>query len=242
MSGVRKNEMSNVDINELNKFEQLANHWWDKDGQFKSLHDINPLRVEYIEKHCQGLFDKAVIDIGCGGGILSEALVKKGAKVTGIDMVQASLDVANLHKLESGVTLNYHLTTAENWAESHAKQYDVVCCLEMLEHVPDPRAIVKACAALVKPNGKVIFSTLNRNVKSYLMAILGAEYVLGMVPKGTHDHNKFIKPSELIDMIDDTCLQPVEMIGMHFNPLLNRYYLSSKNVDVNYFVVCDALA
>jgi len=158
--------MANVDVQELNKFAELASQWWDEQGQFKSLHDINPLRVEYIEQHCEGLFAKKVIDIGCGGGILSEALAKKGAKVTGIDMVQASLDVANLHRLESGVEIDYVLTTAEDWALKHAQTYDVVCCLEMLEHVPDPSAIVHACAQLVKPGGKVIFSSLNRNPKS----------------------------------------------------------------------------
>lgn len=232
--------MANVDVNELSKFAELASHWWDKQGEFKSLHDINPLRVDYIEEHCQGLLGKSVIDIGCGGGILSEALAQKGANVSGIDMVQASLDVANLHRLESGLDIQYHLSTAEDWASEHEQAYDVVCCLEMLEHVPDPSAIVKACASLVKPKGKVIFSTLNRNMKSYMMAIVAAEYVLRMVPRGTHDHSKFIKPSELIAMIEQTPLKAVEMTGLHFQPLINHYYLSQKNVDVNYFLVCDA--
>ncbi len=229
---------TNIDVNELNKFSELASHWWDRNGEFKSLHDINPLRVDYIEQQCDGLFDKAVLDVGCGGGILSEALAKKGAKVTGIDMVQASLDVANLHRLESGVNVEYCLSTAENWAQKNAGRYDVVCCLEMLEHVPEPAAIVKACAKLVKPGGRVIFSTLNRNTKSYLMAIVAAEYLLNMVPKGTHDHSKFIRPAELCRMIDETSLQVDEMIGLHFNPLKQDYYLSEQNVDVNYFVSC----
>jgi 2-polyprenyl-6-hydroxyphenyl methylase/3-demethylubiquinone-9 3-methyltransferase len=230
--------MSNIDSQELTKFADLASHWWDKEGEFKSLHDINPLRVDFVEHACEGLFDKQVLDIGCGGGILSEALAQRGAKVTAIDMVQASLDVANLHKLESGLDINYYLSTAEDWAQKHAQHYDVICCLEMLEHVPDPSAIVDACAKLVKPGGTLVFSTLNRNMKAYLMAIVGAEYVLGMVPKGTHDYTKFIKPSELINMIEHAKLDAREMTGLHFNPLLNQYYLSAKNVDVNYFVVC----
>jgi 2-polyprenyl-6-hydroxyphenyl methylase/3-demethylubiquinone-9 3-methyltransferase len=230
--------MSNVDAKELSKFAELANHWWDKDGEFKSLHDINPLRVDYVEQSCKGLFDKKVLDVGCGGGILAEALAQRGAKVDAIDMVQASLDVANLHKLESGLEVNYHLSTAEDWSLKHSHKYDLVCCLEMLEHVPNPNAIVKACADLVKPGGTVVFSTLNRNLKSYLMAIVAAEYVLRMVPKGTHDHDKFIKPSELLAMIESTALQVNSMTGLHFNPLLSQYYLSQKNVDVNYFVVC----
>jgi 2-polyprenyl-6-hydroxyphenyl methylase/3-demethylubiquinone-9 3-methyltransferase len=230
--------MSNVDAQELNKFAELASFWWDREGKFKSLHDINPLRVDFIEKHCEGIFGKRVLDVGCGGGILSEALVQRGAKVTGIDMVQASLDVAKLHTLESGLSVDYHLTTAEDWALSHARQYDVVCCLEMLEHVPDPSAIVKACAQMVSDNGIVIFSTLNRNAKSYGLAIVAAEYILNMVPRGTHDHSKFIRPAELVNMIEKTNLKVDAMTGMHFNPLLNRYYLSNANVDVNYFVVC----
>jgi len=204
------------------------------------LHRINPLRVEFIESQCEGVFDKNVLDVGCGGGILSEALAKRGAKVSGIDMVQASLDVANLHKLESGLNIDYQLSTAEDWATKHAGEYDVVCCLEMLEHVPDPSAIVAACANLVKPQGKVIFSTINRNTKSYILAILAAEYVLRMVPKGTHDHSKFITPYELKEMVDKTDLVAKEMTGLHYQPLLNQYYLSNKNVDVNYFMVCVA--
>jgi 2-polyprenyl-6-hydroxyphenyl methylase/3-demethylubiquinone-9 3-methyltransferase len=234
--------MSNVDTSELAKFSTLAEHWWDRNGEFKSLHDINPLRTSFVEQKVGGLFDKSVIDIGCGGGILAEALAQRGAKVTGLDMVQASLDVANLHRLESGANIDYVLSTAEDWALSHAEKYDVVTCLEMLEHVPDPSSIVKACSSLVKPYGSVIFSTLNRNIKSYLMAIVGAEYVLNMVPKGTHEHDKFIKPSELIKMIENTSLQALEMTGMHFNPIKQTYYLSDENVDVNYFVVCKKMA
>lgn len=231
--------MSNVDVNELAKFSDLASTWWDRNGEFKSLHDINPLRVDLIEEQTGSLFGKKVLDIGCGGGILSEALAQRGADVTGLDMVKASLDVANLHRLESGIVVDYVLSTAEEWVSSHRHQYDLVTCLEMLEHVPDPGSIVQACAQLVKPEGKVVFSTINRNVKSYAMAIVAAEYVLNMVPKGTHEYSKFIRPSELINMIEKTDLQPIMVTGLHFNPLAQSYYLSNKNIDVNYFVVCE---
>ncbi|MFT6267641.1 MAG: 2-polyprenyl-6-hydroxyphenyl methylase/3-demethylubiquinone-9 3-methyltransferase [Alphaproteobacteria bacterium] len=230
--------MSNIDVDELAKFSELASSWWDRNGEFKSLHDINPLRVDLIEQQANSLFGKNIIDIGCGGGILSEALALRGAKVTGLDMAKASLDVANLHRLESGVKVDYVLSTAEDWALQHSQQYDVVACLEMLEHVPDPASVVAACSRLVKPGGVVVFSTINRNVKSYAMAIVAAEYVLNMVPKGTHDHSKFIKPSELISMIEKTSLQVNMMTGLHFNPLTQGYNLSDSNVDVNYFVVC----
>jgi 2-polyprenyl-6-hydroxyphenyl methylase/3-demethylubiquinone-9 3-methyltransferase len=230
--------MSNIDVNELNKFSELASTWWDRDGEFKSLHDINPLRVDLIEKQVDSLLDKNIIDIGCGGGILSEALAQRGAKVTGLDMAKASLDVANLHKLESGVVVKYVLSTAEDWALQHPQQYDVVACLEMLEHVPNPASVVEACARLVKPGGTIVFSTINRNIKSYVMAIVAAEYLLNMVPKGTHEHSKFIRPSELVSMIEKTQLQLEMMTGLHFNPLKQTYYLSNSNVDVNYFVVC----
>lgn len=231
--------MANIDAEELAKFDNLANDWWDVSGKFKSLHDINPLRVDLIESQLQGLHEKNVLDVGCGGGILSEALAQRGADVSGIDMVQASLDIAKLHRLESGVEVNYQLTTAEEWAKNNASTYDAVVCLEMLEHVPDPSSVVAACAQLVKPGGKVIFSTLNRNLKSYMMAIVAAEYLLNMVPKGTHDHQKFIKPNELINMIENTQLLATDITGLHFNPLSQSYYLSNNNVDVNYFVCCE---
>lgn len=232
--------MSNVDASELAKFSELADTWWDADGEFKSLHDINPLRANYIEQHVDGLFEKSVLDVGCGGGILSEALAEKGANVTGLDMVEASLSVANLHKLESGLDVNYVLSTAEDWAEKHPNSYDLVVCLEMLEHVPHPESVVEACATLVKPGGKVIFSTINKNTKSYLMAIVAAEYLLNMVPKGTHEYAKFIRPNELIRMIEKTSLIPLSSTGLHFNPLKQHYYLSNENIDVNYFVVCES--
>ncbi len=234
------NQDNNIDIDELNKFSTLSSHWWDDKGAFKSLHDINPLRVEYITDKADGLFDKTVLDIGCGGGILSEALAAQGANVTGIDMVDASLEIAKMHLLESGQHVNYQLATAESWALSNRNHYDVVCCLEMLEHVPDPASIIKAAADLVKPGGVVIFSTINRNIKAYLMAIVAAEYVLNWVPKGTHDYKKLITPFELASMLEDTQLEANELMGLHYNPLLGKYFMSDKNVDVNYFLACTA--
>ncbi|MGB3727517.1 MAG: bifunctional 2-polyprenyl-6-hydroxyphenol methylase/3-demethylubiquinol 3-O-methyltransferase UbiG [Glaciecola sp.] len=233
--------MTNVDSQELAKFSALANYWWDLTGEFKSLHDINPIRVELIDDCVDGLFGKTAIDIGCGGGILSEALANKGAAVTGLDMVDASLQVARMHLLESKLSVDYVLDTAENWAQSHPQQYDVVCCLEMLEHVPDPASVVAACAKLVKPGGKVIFSTLNRNIKSYLMAIIAAEHILGMVPKGTHNIDKFITPAELNRMVEKTELSPLFLTGLHLNPFDQQYFISNKNVDVNYFMVCERI-
>ena len=228
--------MTNVDEQEIGKFSELASRWWDPEGEFKPLHLINPLRLDFINQHSQGLFDKKVLDIGCGGGILAESMAKAGAQVTGLDMAQASLDVAKLHGLESGVKVSYHCETAENFADAHPAEYDVVTCMEMLEHVPDPASVVKACATLVKPGGHVFFSTLNRNIKSYLMGILGAEYLLKLVPKGTHDHGRFIKPSELIAMTDEANLFPRDMTGLHIDPLSQGFYLSNKNVDVNYLL------
>ena len=228
--------MTNVDEQEIGKFSELASRWWDPEGEFKPLHLINPLRLDFINQHSQGLFDKKVLDIGCGGGILAESMAKAGAQVTGLAMAQASLDVAKLHGLESGVKVSYHCETAENFADAHPAEYDVVTCMEMLEHVPDPASVVKACATLVKPGGHVFFSTLNRNIKSYLMGILGAEYLLKLVPKGTHDHGRFIKPSELIAMTDEANLFPRDMTGLHMDPLSQGFYLSNKNVDVNYLL------
>lgn len=228
----------NVDPAEIEKFSNLASRWWDLNGEFKPLHQINPLRTEFINVQCQGLFGKQVLDVGCGGGILSESMAALGAEVTGIDMGHEPLEVARLHSLESGVNVNYVQTTAEQLASEKPQSFDVVTCLEMLEHVPDPASIVQACSQLVKPNGMVFFSTLNRNMKSYLMAIVAAEKVLKLVPNGTHEHDKFIKPSELLSWIDNTSLKSTTMTGLHFNPLLNEYYLSNKNVDVNYIVAC----
>lgn len=225
----------NVDHQEIAKFEAVASTWWDLEGEFKPLHRINPLRLEYILDRAGGVFGKQVLDVGCGGGILSESLAREGANVTGLDMGSEPLQVARLHALESGVKVNYLQQTVEEHADAHAGQYDVVTCMEMLEHVPDPESIVQACARLVKPGGHVFFSTLNRNPKSFMLAIVGAEYLLRMVPKGTHDFNKFIRPSELLGWIDGTALREQDMMGITFNPLLNQFSLRP-DVDVNYMV------
>ncbi|NVJ51400.1 MAG: bifunctional 2-polyprenyl-6-hydroxyphenol methylase/3-demethylubiquinol 3-O-methyltransferase UbiG [Gammaproteobacteria bacterium] len=224
----------NVDQNEIQKFEALAERWWDTSSEFKPLHDINPLRVNYIEEKVGPLNGKTILDVGCGGGILSDALSAKGATVTGIDMGEAPLSVAKLHQLESGQSVTYQKITAEELATTHAGQFDVVCCLEMLEHVPDPSSVIAACQRLVKPGGEVFFSTINRNPKSFLFAIVGAEYVLNMLPKGTHEYAKFIRPSELDRWARATGLELKDMTGMHYNPLSKHYWLSPRNVDVNY--------
>ncbi|AHJ77317.1 bifunctional 2-polyprenyl-6-hydroxyphenol methylase/3-demethylubiquinol 3-O-methyltransferase UbiG [Kosakonia sacchari] len=225
----------NVDHAEIAKFEAVASRWWDKEGEFKPLHRINPLRLGYIGEHAAGLFGKKVLDVGCGGGILAESMAQEGAEVTGLDMGFEPLQVARLHALESGVQVNYVQETVEEHAAKHAQQYDVVTCMEMLEHVPDPQSVVKACAQLVKPGGHVFFSTINRNGKAWLMAVVGAEYVLRMVPKGTHDVKKFIKPAELLNWVDGTVLQECHITGLHYNPLLNQFTLGP-GVDVNYML------
>jgi len=225
----------NVDRGEIAKFEAVASRWWDTEGEFKPLHRINPLRLGYITERAGGLFGKTVLDVGCGGGILSESMARQGATVTGLDMGAEPLQVARLHALESGVELDYVQETVEEHAAKHPEKYDVVTCMEMLEHVPDPASVVKACARLVKPGGHVFFSTLNRNGKSWLMAVVGAEYILRMVPKGTHDIKKFIKPAELLNWVDGTKLQERHMTGLHFNPLTNRFTLGP-GVDVNYML------
>ncbi|MFZ4831640.1 bifunctional 2-polyprenyl-6-hydroxyphenol methylase/3-demethylubiquinol 3-O-methyltransferase UbiG [Rouxiella sp. Mn2063] len=228
-------EPQNIDHSEIAKFEALASRWWDLEGEFKPLHRINPLRLSYILDRANGLFDKKVLDVGCGGGILSESMASAGAHVTGLDMGGEPLQVARLHALESGVSVEYVQETVEAHADAHAQQYDVVTCMEMLEHVPDPASVVAACARLVKPGGHVFFSTINRNSKAWLMAIVGAEYVLKMVPKGTHDIKKFIKPSELLSWVDNTQLRERDIIGLHYNPLTNIFKLGA-NVDVNYML------
>ncbi|XOV78199.1 MAG: bifunctional 2-polyprenyl-6-hydroxyphenol methylase/3-demethylubiquinol 3-O-methyltransferase UbiG [Aestuariibacter sp.] len=228
----------NLDEQEIAKFSELASRWWDLEGEFKPLHQINPLRLQFIMDATNGLFDKTALDVGCGGGILSEAMAKAGAHVTGIDMAQESLQVAKLHGLESGVKVEYQCSTAEEFAMQHENSFDVVTCLEMLEHVPDPASVVQACSKLVKEDGIVAFSTLNRNIKSFGMAIVAAEYVMGLVPKGTHDFRKFIKPSELLKYADNAGLKAIAMTGLHYQPLSGEYYLSDQNVDVNYIVVC----
>jgi len=225
-------EQRNVDHSEVAKFEEIAYRWWDKESEFKPLHDINPLRLGYIDK-AANIAGKKVLDVGCGGGILSESMAVKGANVTGIDMGGIPLEVARLHLLETGQQVDYQQITAEEFAELHAGEFDVVTCMEMLEHVPDPQSVVNACIKLVKPGGKVFFSTLNRNPKSYAMAILGAEYILGMLPKGTHDYKKFIKPSEMGNWMRRAGLSIEDLSGMSYNPLLKSYSLN-KDIDVNY--------
>jgi 2-polyprenyl-6-hydroxyphenyl methylase/3-demethylubiquinone-9 3-methyltransferase len=228
----------NVDSAEIAKFESIATRWWDVESEFKPLHEINPLRTNYIEEHAS-LAGKKVLDVGCGGGILSEGMALRGAKVTGLDLGQANLDTAKLHALESGVEVDYQCVPVEDFAKEHPESFDIVTCLEMLEHVPDPESIVRACAKLVKPGGKVFFSTINRNPKSYLMAVIGAEYVLKLVPTGTHDYNKFIKPAELARWCRPADLQQIHMTGMTYNPISKNYKLVDNDVDVNYLVACE---
>ena len=224
--------MKNVDDLEIRKFEALASRWWDPNSEFKPLHDINPLRVNYISQHIN-LAEKRVLDIGCGGGILAEALAHHGATVTAIDKAEASLSVAKLHLLESQLDISYLDSTAEEFAETQPAQFDVVTCLEMLEHVPDPSSVVAACQRLVKPGGLVFFSTINRNPKSYLFAIIGAEYLLNLLPRGTHDYAKLIKPSELAAWSRQAHLTLKDQIGMGYNPLTKKYFLQN-SLDVNY--------
>ena len=226
--------MSNADQAELDKFSALAHRWWDPNSEFRPLHEINPLRLEWIDK-LAGLNGKTVLDVGCGGGILSEGMAGKGANVTGIDLAEKSLKVAKLHKLESGAQVDYKLIAAEKLAEEQPASFDVVTCMEMLEHVPSPASIVAACAALVKPGGWVFCSTLNRNPKSYLFAIVGAEYILKMLPRGTHDWSKFIKPSELASMARHADLDMAEVMGMTYNPL-SKVYKLERDTDVNYLM------
>ncbi len=226
--------MLNADPAELDKFGELAHRWWDPNSEFKPLHDINPLRIDWIDRSV-GLNGKRVLDVGCGGGLLSEGMAARGAEVTGIDLSEKPLGVARLHLLESGRKVDYRLVAVEQLAEEMPGSFDVVTCLEMLEHVPNPSSVISACARLVKPGGQVFFSTLNRNPKSYLFAVIGAEYILKMLPKGTHDYARFIKPSELARWSKMAGLEPEEMIGMSYNPLLKEYSLG-KDTSVNYLM------
>jgi 2-polyprenyl-6-hydroxyphenyl methylase/3-demethylubiquinone-9 3-methyltransferase len=230
--------LSNVDPAELEKFSQLAHRWWDPQSEFKPLHDINPLRLDHIDA-IAGLAGKDVLDVGCGGGILSEAMAARGARVTGIDLADKPLKVAQLHLLESGADVEYRKVSAEELAASKPHHYDIVTCMEMLEHVPDPAATVRACSELVKPGGWVFFATLNRNPKSYLFAVVGAEYVLKLLPRGTHDYAKFIKPSELAAMCRKAALSVAGVTGMTYNPLTRRYALG-RDADVNYILHASA--
>lgn len=226
----------NVDPNEIAKFNELADRWWDMDAEFAPLHKINPLRLNWIDNHAEGLAGKRVLDVGCGGGILSESMARRGADVLGIDMGEAPLSVARIHAEKENVeNVEYRQTPVEELLPDMAGQFDVVTCMEMLEHVPDPSSIVAACQKLVKPNGLCVFSTINRNPKSYLFAIIGAEYVLRLLPKGTHEYTKFIKPSELAGFIRAASLELFDSTGLHYNPVTKHYWLA-QNMDVNYML------
>lgn len=222
----------NVDPNEIAKFEELASRWWDAQGEFKPLHEINPLRLHYIDERAN-IEGKKVLDVGCGGGILSESMAQRGAKVTAIDMGKAPLSVARLHAMEADVEVDYQQITVEELAIKMPGEFDTVTCMEMLEHVPDPASVINACCQLVKPGGSVFLSTINRNPKSYLFAIVGAEYILNMLPKGTHDYEKFIRPSELDEWARKSQLELKDITGMTYNPLTKSYKLG-RDVDVNY--------
>jgi 2-polyprenyl-6-hydroxyphenyl methylase/3-demethylubiquinone-9 3-methyltransferase len=228
--------MSNADRAELDKFSQLAHRWWDTNSEFKPLHDINPLRLDWIDHHA-AIAGKRLLDVGCGGGILAESMATRGARVTGIDLSEKALKVARLHQLESGIQVDYRLISAESLADEEPASYDAVTCMEMLEHVPDPASTMAACARLVDAGGWVFFSTLNRNPKSYLFAILGAEYLLNLLPKGTHDWSRFIKPHELAAFARQAGLEPVDLMGMTYNPI-NKTYRLGRDTDVNYLLAC----
>ena len=222
----------NADPAELEKFSRLAARWWDPQGEFRPLHDINPLRLEWIEGHAP-LAGRDVLDVGCGGGILAESMARKGARVTGIDLSEKALQVAELHLLESKLDVHY----AKSAIEDCVGEFDIITCMELLEHVPDPASMVAACARLVRPGGHVFFSTINRNPKSYLFAVIGAEYVLGLLPKGTHDYQRFVKPAELAGWCRASALRPEQLIGMTYNPFSRRYSLG-RDCDVNYLLCC----
>lgn len=229
--------MNNVDQHEIEKFEKMAQSWWDPHGDFRPIHLLNPLRLAYVAEKANGLFGKNVLDVGCGGGILSESMAQQGAMVTGIDMSKMPLDIARQHAVQNGLTIDYQQTTIEDFLRRHQAQqsekFDVITCMEMLEHVPDPLSIIQSCKALLKPNGVLFFSTINRTLKAYTLVIIGAEYVLKMLPKGTHEFEKFIKPAELLAWCDKAELQCQEMVGYHYNPLSQRFWLN-QDVSCNY--------
>lgn len=226
----------NVDLDEISKFGNLADKWWNKTGELKTLHDINPIRLAFIEEYTQ-LSGKSVVDVGCGGGILSEALCKAGAIVKGIDLADASLEVAQKHAHDNSLDIDYQKISAEQLAAEQPAQFDSVVCMELLEHIPDPQSVINACAALAKQGGTVFFSTLNRNIKSYLHAIIAAEYVLKMLPRGTHEHKKFITPAELVRMARNAGLETIALRGMNYRPL-TRDYVLSEDTSVNYLMCC----
>ena len=225
----------NLNLTEVEKFDSLATQWWDKQGEFRTLHDINPLRANWIDNKSP-VAGKRLLDVGCGGGILCESLAQRGADVIGIDAGKQSIKVANLHKLESGLSIDYFVSTAEDYAQKQPKQFDIVTCLEMLEHVPEPSSVVDACAKLVKPGGTVFFSTINRNPKSYFLAILGAEYILKLLPVGTHNYSSFIRPSELASWLRKAKLEVQSLTGLEYDLVRKRYRLNHNNADVNYMI------
>lgn len=234
--------MQNIDQQELDKFEKMAKSWWDPQGDFKPIHQLNPLRLSYISQQANGLMGKKILDVGCGGGILSESMAKQGAKVTGIDMSSAPLEVAKKHALESGLNIDYQRITIEEFLQNHtalytengsAEKFDIITCMEMLEHVPDPSSIIASSKQLLKPDGMIFFSTINRTLKAWMLVVIGAEYMLKMLPKGTHDYEKFIKPAELLGWCDDAKLTCLDMAGYHYNPLTGNFWLN-KDVSVNY--------
>ena len=227
--------MTSVDTQEVDKFSEIASRWWDKQSEFKPLHDINPLRLEYINQHAP-LKNRAVLDVGCGGGILSESMAKSGATVTGIDLSKPAIEVATLHAMEAGVeNVSYQCCSTEDFATQHAGSFDIVTCMELLEHVPEPGQVIDACQRLLKPAGAAFFSTLNRNGKSYMMAIVGAEYILKLLPRGTHDWKRFIKPSELSTWCRQSGLTTKDITGLHYQPL-SKTYSTGGDVDVNYMM------
>lgn len=228
---------ANVDPVEIEKFQAIASRWWDRESEFRPLHEMNPLRVGYIEQQAGELEGRKILDIGCGGGILAEALAARGADVSGIDLAEMSLKVAKLHLHESKLDIDYHMVSAEEFAATHANQFDMITCLEMLEHVPDPASIVSAAASMLKPGGDLFFSTINRNPKAFALAVIGAEYILNILPKGTHDYSKFIKPSELSKAARDNQLEVIDITGMTYNPISRNYRLCS-DIDVNYLMHC----
>lgn len=224
----------NVDPGEINKFERVAHRWWDKDSEFKPLHAINPLRLNYIDERAR-LHGKTVLDVGCGGGILAESMAHRQAEVTGIDLGKAPLSVANLHALESGIEIDYRQISAEELALELPEHFDTVTCMEMLEHVPDPASVIKACATLVKPGGNVFFSTINRNPKAFMLGIVAAEYIMNILPKGTHEYHKFIRPSELEKPARDAGLELSNISGLSYNPLFQHYRIGN-NIAINYMM------
>ncbi|MGE4532163.1 bifunctional 2-polyprenyl-6-hydroxyphenol methylase/3-demethylubiquinol 3-O-methyltransferase UbiG [Halomonas sp.] len=235
--GATSTSADNVDPGEIAKFEALAGRWWDREGEFKPLHDINPLRLDFIDARA-GLAERRVLDVGCGGGILAEGMAHRGAEVTGIDLGEAPLGVARLHAEESGLAIDYRRVSVEALAEQAPGSFDVVTCLEMLEHVPDPASVVRACARLVKPGGQVFFSTLNRNPKALALGVVAAEYLLRLVPRGTHDYKRFIRPAELAGWCRQAGLAVREQSGLVYNPLTRRYRLHPSDVSVNYLMHC----